>query len=471
MGQTAHRPGGIVLFVHGFGSSSRCWAPLLSLLSADERITAEYDLRTFDYPTKWVEMNVFGRIPPLAEVGRLLGDEIDSPEYRGRPLTLVGHSQGGLVILSYLVDLLTRGEASRLRQVRQVICLATPFEGSTTGLRLRSLMSALVRNPQELTLRVLDPDVAALRAAARERIVLTTRDSATSWRVPMHAFCGVQDDIVPEASARGPIESVRRVPGDHFSILRPRDSSDRRYGELTEVLLDPGGHVHRFEIDEYETVIRVAPCPPSRVEVGGKNPRTVDYDNIGTLKRTVRFAPSNRCRDVFTLRYSTRSWGYIVGYESHPNEAAPADIGRWDDTGTYYQFDFRPEAGEAYWLKVDVYRGFGDGERDVHFHLGNHSHYRKLVYVLDLSAYTSAGYRISSGPDFFLQAEDLQHGDMCRNRGGLEPIRPTAQPGDGVFRWELSGLTKGVVDIVWDVAPDAAVDAGAALADRRYAGA
>ena len=445
---------GIVLFVHGFGSSSRCWAPLLSLFGGDESITSRYELRTWDYPTKWIELNILGRIPRLQELGRSLGDEIDSPAYRGRPLTLVGHSQGGLVILSYFADLLSRGQAYRLGGVRQAICLATPFEGSTTAMSFRALASTFFRNPQETTLRVLNPDVSDMRAAVRERIVTATRDSETSWRVPIHAVCGLQDNIVPEASARGPFESVRRVPGNHFSILDPRDRTDRRYTELTELLLDPGGHLHRFEIERYETVIRVEPRIRQTIFARSeKNPRAVEFDNFGTLKRTVRFAASNRCRNPFTIKYGTRKGGYVVGHESHRNEAPAAEIGRGEDTGEFYQFDFTPEYGQEYCLNVEVYSGFSPGERDVHFHLGDHSHYRTLTYVLDLSAYTSAGYRLSMGPHFYLQPEDIPHGVMCRNRGAREPQPVAVRLGEGIYRWEFSEIRKGVVDIVWDVEP------------------
>jgi pimeloyl-ACP methyl ester carboxylesterase len=447
----AHQDG-IVLFVHGFGSSGKCWTPLLKLLGEDTPITSRYELRTWDYPTKWVEMNILGRIPRLQELGRSLGDEIDSPAYRGRPLTLVGHSQGGLVILSWLAEMLNRGQAMRLEQVRQAIFFATPSEGSTTGMSFRALASMLFTNPQEITLRVLNPDVADLRATVRERIVTATRDSDTAWRLPIHAICGLQDNIVPEASARGPFESVRRVPGNHFTILKPADRADRRYAEFTELLLEPGGHVHRFEVERYETVIRVEPRPTQTiVRKSEKNPGLVEYDNVAMLRRTVRFAPSNRSRDPFTIKYGTRKDGYVIGYPSHRNEAPAAEIGRGEDTGTFYQFDFTPEGAEEYCLNVEVYRGFDPGNRDVHFHLGDHSHYRQLVYVLDLSAYVTAGYAISSGPDFYLNPDDVPHGDMCRSRGARAPLAATSNPSPGVFRWELSDIRKGVVDIVWDV--------------------
>jgi len=443
---------GIVLFVHGFGSSSKCWSRLLELLGADDRITSRYELRTWDYPTHWFGLNPLTRIPRLQEIGRSLADEIDSPSYRGRPLTLVGHSQGGLVILSYLSDTLANGEGSKLRALRQALLVATPCEGSTTASGLRGLASKVFSNPQERTLRVLDPEIADIRSAVDKRIVATTADSDTSWRVPIHAFSGLQDNVVPEASARGPFESVRRVPGDHFSILTPADASDRRYTELVEPLLDPGGHLHRFEIESYEVKIRVEPRPRQSIITSGTNSRVVDYDNYGTLRRTVRFAACNRCRDTFSIKYATRSQGYIIGHESHVNQASPADIGRAEDTGTYYQFDFVPEDGQDYSLNVEVYRGFDEGDRDVHFHLGAQSFYRQLDYVLDLSAYVRAGYGVSKGPEFFIQPQNIPHGDMCRTRDGLTPIPPTGQTAEGIYYWSLRDISTGVVDIVWDVA-------------------
>jgi pimeloyl-ACP methyl ester carboxylesterase len=38
------RPKGMVLFVHGFGCSGKCWQPLLKLLRSDAAVAAQYDL-------------------------------------------------------------------------------------------------------------------------------------------------------------------------------------------------------------------------------------------------------------------------------------------------------------------------------------------------------------------------------------------------------------------------------------------
>src|SRR5207249_6138802 len=171
------------------------------------------------------------RIPRLEEIARALRDTLDSPEYRCREVTLVGHSQGGLVIQAYLAFVLGDAEGEKLRNLRQVIFLATPSAGSTTALSLRVFMASLFHNPQEITLRVLNPEVGNMRNRVRERIVAATRDSDKEWRVPIHAFCGLEDNVVVEDSARGVFDNVKSVPGTHFSIVTPKDAEDRRYKE------------------------------------------------------------------------------------------------------------------------------------------------------------------------------------------------------------------------------------------------
>ena len=440
----------IIVFIHGFGSSARCWTALLSLLQRDDRITERYELTTWEYPTKWIEVNLFGRIPSLKQLARALATELELPLYRGRELTLVGHSQGGLVIQAYFAEALAAGRGSALHDVRQAIFFATPSEGSTTGMSVRRLASMLFTNPQEVTLRVLNPDVSDIRSILRERVVGAVKDSDSTSRVPIHSFCGLEDDIVVEASARGVFDSVRSVRGTHFTILKPESASDPRYSEFAELLLAPGGHSHRFEVDEYRTEIRVEPRQLQEIVTQSEtNPRVVRYDNYATLARTVTFAPSNRCKHNYFIQYSTRGDGYVVGHPSHPNAASPADVGRAEDGGTFFRFEFVPQFGHDYCLNLEVYNGFGRGARDVHFHLGDDSYYRHLRYTLDLSAYLAAGYAITS-PRFYLDPKDAGHSQLCAQRAARAPM-PTREETPGIYRWDLENVKQGVIDMVWDV--------------------
>jgi pimeloyl-ACP methyl ester carboxylesterase len=447
------QPRGIVLFVHGFGSSAKCWQPLLKLLRSDAEVTAQYDLVTWEYPTKWVELNVLGRIPRLAELGKGLADEIDSPAYRGRAVTLVGHSQGGLVIQSFLAQAVQRRESWRLRRIRQAILLATPTGGSTTGFNLRMIASTLFRNPQELTLRVLNPDIADMKAVIRNQILEAREDTETSHRVPIHAFCGMQDAVVPEASARGMFDSVRSVPGTHFSILEPPHTSDPRYRELVEILLDPGGHKHRFEVADYRATIAIEPREPQALPTPLAQKPFIEVDNYATVKRTLRFAYANRCDSAFSLRYGTRNGGYVIGHTSHPNRASAAEIGRWQDTGEYYQFDFVPLPGDEYCLAVEVFQGFGEGQRNVHFHLGRAAHFRRMTFELDLSAYILGGHVLTRAPQFYLEPVDRGHSDLCRERKARDPLDIHSESADGRYTWVLEDVEDGVVDIIWNFVP------------------
>ncbi len=148
------RDKGIVLFVHGFLSGPETWTPMLGLLNDDPRVKDRYEFATWPYTTKLAELNPLKRIPPLAELGEAFGSEIDSPKYRNRELTLVGHSQGGLVIQSFFARLICDGQADKLYQVRQAIFLATPSEGSELASSLREWLFKFFRNSQEETLRV-----------------------------------------------------------------------------------------------------------------------------------------------------------------------------------------------------------------------------------------------------------------------------------------------------------------------------
>ncbi len=443
----------VVLFIHGFGSSAKCWNPFLKLLREDARITERYELECWDYPTKWIEVNVLGRIPRLEEIARALDNKLDSPSYHDRDVTLVGHSQGGLVIQAYLARVLERSEGPKLRHLRQVIFLATPCAGSKTAMSLRLLFSSFFENPQEITLRVLNPDIADIREVVRERVVSATEESAKQWRVPIHAFCGLQDNIVPEASARGVFDSVKSVPGTHFSILQPKDTADDRYQEFVEVLLDPGGHSHCFEVERYENIIKIEPRdPPATVMTTRRNqPREMQFDNYATLTRRVRFANANRCEKPFKIGYATREDGYVVGHTCQPDELTTPDVrGRNEETGDGHCFSFRPEPRKEYWVTVEVYNGFPPQARNVHFHPGNYdARLRVLSYELDLSAYLEAGYVFSEEPECHFQPRDVAHSALCGLREGGRALPPLSVEG-GVYRWELYEIEDGVVDIAWN---------------------
>jgi pimeloyl-ACP methyl ester carboxylesterase len=443
----------VLIFVHGFGSSAECWTPLISLLKKNEQITNQYDWECFAYPTAWFSFNPLRRIPSIKEIARSLQEFLDSERFYGRELTLVGHSQGGLVIQSYLADMLAAGHGEKLSALRQVILIATPNRGSTLLSPLRKLLSFITFNPQEHSLRVLNAEIAEIGEVIRKRVVGAKEGSAYAWPIPVHCFYGLQDGIVLEASARGSFDTVTPLDGDHFTILQPRDTSDNRYREFVEALLEPTGHASVFEVDRYTTTIRVEPAlEQQNFECKhGTRTRTVHTDNIANIIRTVTFSPKNRCTSLFTLRYATRQGGCLFPTMSHDNEASPEEKGRYDDNGTEVLFKFTPKAEEEYSLKLLLYKGFDEGNRDIHFHLGKQSYYKTVQYTLDLSQYLVAGYRISHPPTLYLHLNDPKSHDLCAQRGHGAPLEPFNSEEPGLFTWELKNLRQGVVDVVWDI--------------------
>jgi hypothetical protein len=87
----------------------------------------------------------------------------------------------------------------------------------------------------------------------------------------------------------------------------------------------------------------------------------------------------------------------------------------------------------------------------VHFHLGDHSHYRRMFYVLDLSAYVALGYTVTKEPAFYLHPDDHEHGELCGRRKIRKAVEYLSHTPEGIYCWELKDIRKAIVDIVWDL--------------------
>ena len=86
------------MLVHGIGSSKCCWSQFLSLLRADEIMTDRFEFEPYGYDTPWVNLRISRRIPRLTDLADGLKTFLSDTKFQDREITLVGHSQGGLVI-------------------------------------------------------------------------------------------------------------------------------------------------------------------------------------------------------------------------------------------------------------------------------------------------------------------------------------------------------------------------------------
>jgi hypothetical protein len=390
---------------------------------------------------------------------------------------LVGHSQGGLVILRYVIDKLNKGKVEDLYRLRLVVLVATPNLGSTLLSGTRKLLSIFFINPQERTLRVFNRQIAQVRTTITERVVGGRGETAVDWPIPVQCIYGMEDGVVPAASAQGPFEDEVLVPlpGDHFSIIRPTDRNDPRYIALAEALLAPCGHKCVYEVDLYDIRVAIEPIPGGRLFEFPRAGRTIRVrtDNVAQIDRTVRFSRKNRCNELYMLRYGTRNDGFIRPQMSHRNEASTQDQQVYDDYGTSVTFGFRPIKGEDYRLNLKVYKGFEAGHRDVHFHLapsGKKVYFKSVRLGLDLSAYLDAGWTVLDAPRLFHHLRDEGHSQLCTQRDLGEPIPEQSMDASGIWTWELTNLRGGVIDVIWEVAPPvlAASGAGGAPASAGY---
>lgn len=454
MSLTDHKAAAI--FVHGFISSAETWDTLINLLKQDPAVESQFEFFRFTYSTKALEIKPHDRIPRIDEAAKELREFIDSREFYDREIVLVGHSQGGLVIQTYLADMLRNGNGERLSPIRQVITMATPSLGSTFLSPWRKLVGTFFSNAQEQALRVLDPETSKTLNFVAEHVVRAKKGTNNEWPIPFHVFYGTEDNLVLVESARGVFldENLTPVKADHFTILTPIDRQDRLYTEFVEALLNPSGHSSVYEVDLYETKVSVRPVderdfPRERAAIGG----AVRTDNIGRIDRSVVFSRKNRCTDLFEITYRTRHDGYLdpTYYPEGSNEASKSEIGDYDDYGVRSVFKFTPKPGETFRSKIDVYDGFGERQRDVHFHIGTTSYSKQRIYALDLTAYLGAGFEITKEPKLHFHAHDPGDHGLCQAREPGAEVEPALVDQTGTWQWEFFRIRQGVVDIVWDL--------------------
>lgn len=447
---------GLVIFVHGFISAPKCWDKLHDLLKDDDSIMSSFDLDCFKYDTDVLDLPSLNPLPTIQRVALDLAEFLDREEFSGyHDITLVGHSLGGLVIQEYLAGKLKAERGDDLERIRQVILFGTPNRGSMKYDALRRIATELVLpHRQEYVLRVLNSEVSDLQVLMGERVVDATRRAPGARPIPFLCFYGEQDDIVVEPSARGCFDCVEPLPGDHFSLIRPKNGSEH-YRKIADALLEPAGHRNVFEIEEWGVSLRVEPRRedvPVVVEYGGRRHPDLFTDNYAHLTRSVRFARKNRCTGKFDLSYKVNKLGHLKPRPSAPNEAEPTKAAEYGETGTDYCYEFTPRAGKLFTLDADIYKGFDAGKRDVHFHLGQSSRYKKIRARLDLSAYVSAGFAVAEEPKLYLHERDSLHDPMCANRALIDPLAYARADPRGVWEWEYDNVREGIVDLKWDVA-------------------
>jgi pimeloyl-ACP methyl ester carboxylesterase len=462
-------PRRLVVMIHGINASQRSWDVLLGLCRRDPRLR-EFDFETFEYATGLTRWRPTQRLPSLATIASDLGGYLGQLQLANyRDIRLVGHSQGGLVIQRYLHQMLLNGRGRELDRIRQVIFFATPTLGSGIFAGLRRLVFGFISNAQERELRAFNADVGATRRYLDEHVSEATERTAETAQIPIHVFYGQEDNVVDPESAMGSFSSSYAIPGSHSGLINPSDENDRRYSAFADLLLEPVGHRHVFEVERSEYSVRLEPADratPVLAPLPEGRTRPVTTESVGHYSRRIKFARGNRCVDRFEMRYSTRDDGYIHARVAPPNQWSDQVRRDYEQRGTTFCYQFTPERrrDDGYAMHLKLYRAFERGNRTMHFHLTRAggtawARIRYLSFEIDLRPLVAAQWQMLQEPELYLLDVDRKH-EECPQKGdehiaGVLGDR-VARRGEqelGVWRWSLTELHRGIVNVLWNVEP------------------
>jgi hypothetical protein len=408
----------------------------------------------YQYPTKFLELKVTKRIPSIDECGAGLGDFIENEAPEGQ-LMLVGHSMGGLVIQSYLAQKIAALRGADLERIRSVIMFATPNRGATIMESVRKIFSWLRDNEQERELRVLDKEVADTSDVIVRSLLAAKTVDQNSCPIPFRVFWGLQDDVVPEVSARGPFVEASPLPGGHSEIIEPdpKDARDQRYIALKSALLNPIGHPAIYEIARFEVNLSVTPNSPDKAIMlrATTEPIEMHPDNIAVRDVKLVFSKQNRCQIPYEQMYRSEL-GYVevLSYDG-VNEAPEETMSEYLSKGQRYTYLFTPEQGHTYCMKLKIYNGFGEGQRSWHNHMKLNARYRLFRFTLNLKDYHNAGYGISPEPLLYFHPRKIMDHQLCTFRDPEDIQQPLPSTDAWLRTWEVANIKGGVIDVVWDI--------------------
>ncbi len=204
-----------VVFVHGLFSSPRTWKRFEWTIQTDPDLSGMTTVLRFRYSSPFFVANFSRRIPTFSDIADNLGSWLRSNIPEGRKVFLVTHSQGGIVVQTFLSKVLRNEESYDLSKIIHLLMYACPNAGSRIALGLRRWL--LRSHPQEWLHRRMQPDVPAIE---------TLEDNCP---FSITACGGATDGVAPNANATYPFRNRETVPGDHKSIIRPRGPDDESY--------------------------------------------------------------------------------------------------------------------------------------------------------------------------------------------------------------------------------------------------
>ena len=231
----------VIVLLHGIGAKSAMdyWDKFIRVLQIDEKLR-DFGLFVWKYPTHLgpsLSRNLLDSvrratlresIPRIKVLGDVWNTTYQVQFANYRDVILICHSMGGLVVKSWIIDALKKGQSHQLECVRHITFYATPHEGAP----VTTLTSW---NKQLKDMRLDSPFIEDVGQHWYEHVVAWKEkplDASTrlyNRYIPHLVIAGANDEVVPlrSASIRG-IDTTL-VVGDHSQVIQPQDASDTRY--------------------------------------------------------------------------------------------------------------------------------------------------------------------------------------------------------------------------------------------------
>ncbi|TDB76178.1 hypothetical protein E1264_38910, partial [Actinomadura sp. KC216] len=206
-------------------------------MRADPRIPDRLEFEQFEYNTRLVGSRLLTRVPSYRTAADKLRTRYEriSPGYD--EIVVITHSQGGLVLQTFLSRMLSDGQGEKLAPIKRIVMTACPNGGSGIFLLPRRVMGGFLLNVQEKRLRPLDEEVADTHRHVVKGIAEATQVTTASCPIPIVSFAAESDRIVQRASAYGSFRLHGILPGSHNNVHKPRSLDDPGYLDLSNEVL------------------------------------------------------------------------------------------------------------------------------------------------------------------------------------------------------------------------------------------
>ena len=224
------------MLVHGIFSSAKTWDSLMATISRDKDL-ADLFVTTFEYATPKFNLNPAHAIPDYDDIALKLWTFLQATLKNYEQVSIVAHSQGGLIVQRMLALRIEDGSAQSLARVKQIILLACPNSGSDLFLALRRY-TFVFRNPQERSLRPLDKGLERTRSVILEKVVHAKCLTPTTAPIAIYAYAGETDGVVRSQSALSAFIHKGVLEGNHSSILDFKNPGGLNYAVIKGHLLE-----------------------------------------------------------------------------------------------------------------------------------------------------------------------------------------------------------------------------------------